>query len=1240
MKLRTQLFMGNVLVFVLVILIAGVSYQNTGSLLETEEWVSHTYEVISEAQLLQKQLVDMETGQRGFVITGMEEYLEPYNAANKSIETTIAMLKEIIRTPSQVELLEEIDALTAKWNRQAGKPGIEARRESIEAASALIKKRTGKKIMDALRDRISVFIEVEEELLAKRKKNSRRAAMQATYVIIFGTGLAILLGICAMLYITRNVLRQIGGEPALIAGIADKIAQGNLDVALEGDPKAFTGIRASIDRMTATLKDAARQASIIASGDYTADVAPRSDDDELGLALQKMTGSLRKSYEENERNDWLKTGLSKLEDQMRGELDIPTLCSSLISEMTTCLDAQLGAIFIMSEDAEKGQVLSLMGSYAYTKRKNLSNRYKLGEGLVGQAAMEKQQILVRNVPEDYVKVTSGLGEALPRFICVTPFMHENKVKGVVEIGSLHEVTDVQLEYLNQAMAAIGINVQSAQGRMDLAVALEESQAIGEELQSQQEELRTSNEELEEQTQMLQQSEQKLKAQQEELQVTNEELEEKTESLQGQKAEIERKNKDLNQTREEIEIKAEELAIASKYKSEFLANMSHELRTPLNSLLLLAEALADNPEGNLSQEQKESADVIHKSGSDLLSLINEILDLSRIEAGRMELLPETVAVRDLASGIKADFRHMADKKGLRLDVRVGETAPARIVSDRKRVEQVLRNLVSNAMKFTSEGGITITFAAPPGDAAPRGGRLERQKAFAISVEDTGIGIPADKQKIIFEAFQQVEGGTARKYSGTGLGLSITREIVNLLGGEIRLVSEEGKGSTFTVFLPIRLDDTKRAAGQEAPEPAGKGMGAGNERVAQGLPGTVEHVPDDRDQLEEKDSIILVIEDDPKFAKLLLEQCRGKGLKCLVAPTGEEGLVLTDRHRPKAVILDIRLPGMDGWAVLETLKDNPATRHIPVHIISVDDVTIDAFKKGAIGYLMKPVTKEELDTAFGKMENVFKRGIKNLLVVEDDKALRKSIIKLVGNGDVHSDEAGDGEETIRKLKSRTYDCMIMDLGLPDMSGFELMKKLEDMDDIVIPPVIVYTGRELTREEDMELRSYAESIIIKGVRSEERLLDEASLFLHRVVAKMPEKKRKIITDLHDTDGALRDRKILIVDDDMRNVFALSKVLESKGMNVLKAEDGQKALTMLDEEHGIDLVLMDIMMPVMDGYETMKRIRAKEKHRKLPIIALTAKAMKEDSERCIAAGANDYIAKPVDVGRLCSIIRVWLYR
>ncbi|MEW6367604.1 MAG: response regulator [Acidobacteriota bacterium] len=945
------------------------------------------------------------------------------------------------------------------------------------------------------------------------------------------------------------------------------------------------------------------------------------------LSVAFYEAMIRKRMEtELQEHAALKAAQAELSNLMRGDPHIDVLTRDIITFLCRHLEAQTGVMYLASDDG----TLRLVASYAYKRREHLPCEYQLGEGLVGQAALGKEDIILTNVPEDYILIESGLGEAVPHNIYIKPIVHNSKVEAVIELGTLYEFAEFQSHFLNTVSEDIAVALESAEARALQAELLEESQRLTEELQAQQEELRTANEELEEQTQRLRESEEKLKTQQEELQVTNEELEEKNELLDRQKKDVERARKD-------IEEKAEELALASKYKSEFLANMSHELRTPLNSLLLLAQSLGDNKNGNLTGEQVESARIIHRSGSDLLNLINEILDLSKIEAGRIDLQLGIVRVCDLAEGVRASFKHMAEEKGLSLEVALREDAPTEIRSDRKRVEQVVRNLVSNAIKFTESGGVAVTFGRPVAGTDLSRSRMLPDECLAIGVKDTGIGIAPEHQKIIFEAFQQADGSTAREYGGTGLGLSISRELAHLLGGEVQLESEPGMGSVFVLYLP--LDCPTKSPGHREP----RAQRTTGREIANHKSQVASHksaVPDDRNSLAESDRVILVIEDDANFAKVLLDKCHERGFKCLVAPTGEAGLELARKHLPSAVILDICLPGMDGWAVLSALKDDTRTRHIPVHIVSVEEASTRALRNGAVGHATKPLDQESLEHAFRRLEEVAAREPKRVLVVEDDAEIRRTTVKLIGDGDVKVDQASTGQQALQALRSGRYDCVVLDLGLPDLDGRELLVTL-DREGVELPPVIVHTARDLTREEEAALREHAESIVIKDVRSQERLLDDVSLFLHRVVSQMPEKKRQVIRDLHDTDALLRDKKVLIVDDDMRTTFALSRLLSEHGMRTLKAENGERALRLLEEQPDVDLVLMDIMMPVMDGYEAVKRIRnSGGAIRNIPVIALTAKAMKEDREKCIAAGASDYLPKPVDQGRLISMLRVWLYR
>lgn len=992
--------------------------------------------------------------------------------------------------------------------------------------------------------------------------------------------------------------------------------------------------------ITEPLNLCADLAQKVANGNLHVDLSDgeqrRDEFGQLMRMLNKMVAALVEHRKQEQQQDWLKTGIARLNNVMAGNPDTATLTYKVISEIANYLDVPMGAIYLIQSPSNKitsantatnTASLALAGSYAYsdsngskqkTDNKN-ENTYKaskvfyLGEGLVGQAALEKKQILLKNVPSDYIKITSGLGEMIPRFICVTPFIHENQVKGVLEIAALSEMNNQQMEYLEQAMPILALAIESAESRLKLAISFEESRTIASELQVQQEELESTNEELQEQTMALKLSEEKLKVQREELKVINEELEKKNILLDQQKT---------------------ELARASKYKTEFLSNMSHELRTPLNSLLLLARSLSENKEGNLITEQIECAKIIYSSGNDLLNLINEILDLSKIEAGRMDLQISTFQISELAEGINSFFKPMAIHKDLSLQVVVEQNAPIEIKSDRKRIEQLIRNLISNAIKFTDSGGVTVTFTRPSLNTSLSKSGLSLQQCLAIIVSDTGIGISLENQKIIFEAFTQVDGGNTRTYGGTGLGLSISRELASLLCGEIQVNSELGRGSTFSLYLPLEIYPTALYERHEIPE-----MPKSPTNVQQKTAIIQQHVDDDRDVLKKNDKVILIIEDDLNFAKSLYKKCQEKKFKSLIALTGEDGLELATKYLPSAILLDIQLPKMDGWSVLDSLKGNTNTRHIPVHVISVEKASNYALKRGAIGHAAKPINQHDLEETFRKLEEVAPGKTKRVLVVEDNSIIRQQTVKLIQDNDVIVDEAEIGEQAFELLSLYDYDCVVLDIGLPDMNGNELLTKLE-REVVKLPPIIIYTVQDVTHEQEEKLLNYAKSIVIKDVRSQERLLDEVSLFLHRVVEKMPEGKKQIILNLYDRDALLRDKNIILADDDMRTTFAISRFLSDHGMTTFKAENGERALQMLNEHPNVDIVLMDIMMPIMDGLETIKRIRAQERFINLPIIALTAKAMAEDRDKCLAAGANDYLQKPLDQERLISMMRIWLYR
>ena len=1025
---------------------------------------------------------------------------------------------------------------------------------------------------------------------------------------------------------------------------AHTVAEGDYssDIAPRGENDELAD---AINSMVSSLRDVVVQANTIADGDYSAEMTPRSEKDELGVALNKMTANLREVSLQNETDNWLKTGQAELSDAMRGELDLPTLSKNVISYLAKYMNAQVGAMYL----ADGSGTLRMTGSYAFSKRKRLTNEIQLGEGLVGQAALEKESIAICEVPEDYITVNSGLGEAVPRHLLAAPMVLAGEVKGVLELGTFEPFSDTQIEFLKLVSENISIAINSSQDRGKMGQLLGESQQQAEKLQAQQEELRAANEELEEQTEALKRSEEQLKTQSEELQATNEELEEKSEYLSKQKADIQTKNRKLEVVGRDLEEKARDLELASKYKSEFLANMSHELRTPLNSLLILSKTLANNEEGNLTDEQVESAKVIQDGGKELLNLINEILDLSKVEAGRLDVHIEDIGLDSVLGHLQGQFKPVAEQKNIQFNIEKTRDVPEVIRTDGQRTEQILKNLLSNAFKFTAKGSVTLSIHPVGADVRFQHSELTAGNSIGISITDTGIGIPHDRQRAIFEAFHQADGSTSRRYGGTGLGLAISRELAKLLGGEIQLQSREGEGSRFTLYLPLEHESSPQIESNAQPTPVSPVT-----RSLQTTPSTTEGqrtkpiasgeipqvIPDDREQLQNGDNVVLIVEDDTRFAKIMVDLSRKRGCKCLVACDGSSGLQLAFEYKPSGIILDLGLPDIDGLNVLGQLKHDLRTRHIPVHVISARDDIADSMRKGAVGHMTKPASADDVEKAFAKIEETSLTHVKTVLVVEDNPELRRNLVKLIDNKGIEITAVGSGEEACDKVSNGRFDCIILDLGLPDMTGFELLRRFEDLKSGDIPPVIVYTGRSLTPEEHTELSRYTDRIVLKGADSENRVLDEVSLFLHSVESTLPAEQQKVIRMLHDPDQVLQGRKVLLVDDDMRNTFALSKVLQQSGVDIVMADNGALALEKLDGDPEIELVVMDIMMPVMDGYEAMRKIRAQRRFEKLPIIALTAKAMKEDRKRCLEAGANDYLPKPVDSKRLVSMMRVWLYR
>ncbi|HEX5703290.1 MAG TPA: HAMP domain-containing protein [Pyrinomonadaceae bacterium] len=1000
--------------------------------------------------------------------------------------------------------------------------------------------------------------------------------------------------------------------------------------------------------LTNQVRAIAEVSTAVTKGDLTRSITVEAQGEVAALKdnINEMILNLKETTQKNTQTDWLKTNLARFTRMLQGQRDMKTVAQMVLSELAPLVDAQQGVFYVNHSD-NGDATMKLLGGYAFNKRKNLANEFQAGEGLVGQCMLEKERILVTNVPSSYVQVKSGLGQAAPNNIVVLPVLFEGEVKAVIELSTFHSFNDTHLTFLDQLTESIGIVLNTIEANTRTEDLLLQSQSLAGELQSQQDELKKTNEQLELQAQSLRESEDLLKSQQEELRQTNEELQDKAALLARQKAEVEAKNREVEEARWEMEEKAEQLALTSKYKSEFLANMSHELRTPLNSMLILSRQLAENGEENLSAKQVQFAETIHSSGSDLLSLINDILDLSKIESGMMGIEVSDVSVHDVTDQLERSFHQLAQDKNIDFFIECGDELERTIATDEKRLQQILMNLLSNAFKFTEQGNVVLKVSPAPSDEKYYLETLNRATdIIAFSVSDTGIGIPAEKQRIIFEAFQQADGTTSRKYGGTGLGLSISREIARLLGGEIRVSSMPGEGSTFTLFLPREYVPSRAVA-----PTAAKRSGRPRKMEAAWTPAETFNtqallleddspIVDDRIDIEEGDRVVLIVEDDANFATILVDLAHQKGFKCLVAQSGNVALALAHKYSPAAITLDIRLPDRDGWTILDRLKHDPRTRHIPVHIITVEEQRRRALRQGASTLLKKPVTNVDLAQTFDHINDFLARDARELLLVEDDDAQRMSLIELIGNGDVRTTAVATGQEALRRLKEKRFDCMVLDLKLPDMTGFELIEQLQGDPTRANIPIIVYTGKELTRKEEVHLRRVAASVIIKEADSPERLLAETALFLHRVEANLPEPKRRMLEQLKRRDPVLADRKVLIVDDDVRNIFALTSALEAYNMKVVHAENGQKGIDLLKASPGIEAVLMDIMMPEMDGYEAISEIRKMDNFKSLPIIALTAKAMKADRDHCLEVGASDYISKPLDIDQLFSLLRVWLSR
>lgn len=1142
--LDKKILSGFILCSFVLLFVAIISFQNSERFLSNNNMVNHTHEVLYELEQIMVYAVEAETGARGFVITGQEDYLAPYSNSRLNLTDHLDKAKRL--TSDNAAQQKNLHTLTdlIKNHVEHLNLCITYRRQDLAKAAALISTGESRRMLNEIRTTIGNSKQIEQGLLLTRKQVADEDA--GRFTLLFVALLLIIVGVLAIVYV---IIR--------------------------------TNLRA----------------------------LRRAESEALGKNMTLAASS-----------DLVKS--------MQGNKQLPELGRTIINHLVTHLDIQIGAIYSTEKN---GMNLKLIGSHAMGK-KDLTT-VQFGEGTVGQAAAEKKVILLHDIKPHYFNVSTTFGQVRPRQILTVPFILEDKVVGVAELGTLGDFSARDKEYVNIVSDSIAIAIVSSQVRDEAKELLEETQRQAEEMEAQQYELRQVNEELHGKTELLEKSESELIVQQEELQQQNIELEEKANLLEEQKEKLE-------SAKNEIELKAREIEITSKYKSEFLANMSHELRTPLNSILILAQLLSENKNDTLGEKEIEYARNIHNSGNDLLNLINEILDLSKVESGKMQLEIEEVETAQIAEGLASMFTEVARNKSIGFNIQFNSSdVPAVMATDRQRVDQILRNLLSNAFKFTpKDGAITVRVDRPLSDVAFRNKSLNTAASvISFSVSDTGIGIPKDKREIIFEAFQQADGSTKRQYGGTGLGLSISRELAQALGGEIHLSSEEGKGSTFTLYLPVKFDQATVSLSEKQVEVKKKEVHAEPSRVQ--VKSYDVDVMDDRSDIQENDKVILIIEDDETFAKVLLGLVRERRYKGVIASQGNTGISFARHYKPDAILLDMKLPVMDGSQVLSQIKNDPELRHIPVQIISAHDRKKETLALGAFDYMKKPVSSLDLQQAFDKIEAFKSKKLKKLLIVEDDKQQNKAIRELIGNGDVKSFSAYSGNEAQEILVSESFDCIIVDLGLPDMSGFELLEKIRANEKLNKIPIIVYTGKDLGKEDNTRLSKLADTVVLKTVNSHERLLDETILFLHRVESKLPKEKQTIIRKLHRSDEVLKDKTILLVDDDIRNIYSLTNALEEEGIRCLTAENGKTAIEMLNKNPSVDLVLMDIMMPVMDGFETTVEIRKIEAFRKLPIIALTAKAMKGDKEKCLAVGMSDYVSKPVNMTQLLSLMRVWLY-
>ena len=1226
-----RIILGFSVPLVALLVIGTLSLSNLENLRRERAAVDHTIEVMNEVRLFGNSLSRVESAGRGYLLIGDALIKGDLELRQQRARESLDKLKELtVDNPLQQERLARIEPLLNR-RHQLSTDLISVRDAGAGAEHPRVPGliRDGQTTSDAIRTILEDMSMEETRLLAERRISSEQAMEGTRNTVVFGSAAAFLM--------------------VLVGGIL---------------------LNRSITNPLAELRAAATR---IGQGDYSHRASESRDDEtgHLARVFNAMAVQVQDRQTAMAEQDWLKTNLAKFSALFERQRDPEQVCRSVLSELDTLLDAPQAVIYRAVPGGE-GEVLELCASRATVQP---PQHVKPGEGLLGQCFAERRRLLITDAPPDYLKIASALGGAKPAVVLCEPVVFEGRTKAVLEVAGFKPFSALQLQLVARLSDSLGVVLQTIEAAQRTEQLLEDSQALSAKLAEQQRVLAEKNLELEAHTDRLRKSEILLQEQQveltqtneeleqsnEELQQSNEEMEEKSNLLAAQKQELEKSNRAIEQARADVQEQARQLAVTSKYKSDFLATMSHELRTPLNSLLILARLLRENRDKNLSDKQVQYAHTIESSGADLLEMINQILDLAKIESGKVEVQVDEVAPVDIQRSIESQFRHVADTKKLGFEVTLADEVPPTLRTDVHRLQQVMKNLLSNAFKFTETGSVKVAIRKVTEGWRRRQASLDHAPAVvAFEVTDTGIGIAKEKQQVVFETFQQADAGTSRRFGGTGLGLSISREIATLLGGVLQLDSEPGEGSTFTLFIPATLDvATAQASAASIREERSSGApshthapaaasGRGSNASAEPTPAPADMpedwdeagVEDDRNQLQPNDRILLIIEDDDRFARILMEFAHDKRFKALIARSARKGLAMAQRFMPAAITLDLRLADEDGWIVLDRLKHDERTRHIPVHVISVDPARGRGLRMGAVSYLQKPVTKDAINDVLRQTVDLIERPVKSLLVIEDDAVQRQTICELIGNGDVHTTAVGSAKDALAELNIHRYDCIVIDLMLPDMPGVALIREINKRLGLQAPPVIVYTGKDLSQSEETELRSLSESIIVKDARSPERLLDETALFLHRVQARLPEPKRRMLESVRKQDAVLTGRRVLIVDDDVRNIFALTAALEGYGMIVKFAESGQGAIDSLHADPNVDIVLMDVMMPGMDGNETIRRLRQEARFVKLPMISVTAKAMKGDRERCIDAGASDYITKPVDTEKLLSLLRVWLYR